>query len=331
MTLKHRFHIRGLWLLAVTVLAAGTAYAGPPASASTIDQQQNLMDTSIALAVGGGSDQKLAQVVTSGVAGLLTEVRLPIACDGVASLTLTINDAGQGPGQTSLAVSTFPGSLFPPGDPSHFQSLPLATPPFIPAETAFAVILSASGDCGLTPGPVGESYTRGKAYFDARPNPPGVWVCMCGFPNTADDLAFQTFVDPVCRVPDVVGQTRVAAEPELRRYGCAVGRVTTRYAMVPAGTVLEQHPPADTQLASGSTVDLVVSLGKPPCKVPKLKGKTLRNARAAIARANCRVGAIRTAPSAKALAGRIVAQLPAPGARRPYKTRVNLVIGRGRK
>lgn len=318
------------FVTSVSVVLAGVLIlAGSSAGAATIDQQQNLMDTSISLAVGGGSDQKLAQVVTPGVAGLLTEVRVPIGCDGSASLTLEINDAVEGPAQTNLAVATFAGSLFPPGNPSQLQSLPLATPPFIPAETPFALILSASGDCGLTPGPVGESYTRGKAYFDARPNPPGVWVCMCEFANTADDLAFQTFVDPVCRVPDVVGQTRAAAEPELRRYGCAVGGVTPRYATAPPGTVVDQHPPANAQLASGSTVDLVVSLGQPPCKVPKLKGKTLRNARSAIVRANCRVGAIRTAPSAKALEGRVLTQRPSPGVRRPYKTRVNLVIGRG--
>lgn len=212
------------------VVAGSLVLAGSSASAPTVDQQQNLMDTTTALAVGGDSDQKLAQVVTSGMAGLLTEVRVPIACDGAASLTLTINDASQKPEQDSFAVSTFPGSIFPPGDPSHLQSLPLAAPLFLPAETAFAVILSASGSCGLTPGPVGESYKPGKAYFDARPNPPGVWVCMCEFPNSADDLAFQTFVDPVCLVPNILGLTRVAAELYLRRYGCAVGRVTTRYA-----------------------------------------------------------------------------------------------------
>src|SRR5262249_38341822 len=85
-----------------------------PGSASAIpaiDQQQPDVNTSIALAVGGSSEQKVAQVVTSGVAGLLTELRVPLSCDPAASVTLEINDADTSPGATKLARSTFPGSL----------------------------------------------------------------------------------------------------------------------------------------------------------------------------------------------------------------------------
>jgi PASTA domain len=307
------------------LLLPGSAQAAP-----VLDQQQTLMDTNIELAVGGGSDQKLAQVVTSGVAGLLTEVRLPLACESTASLTLQINDAGTAPGGTNLAVSISPGSLYPPfGGPPAFRSLPIGTPPFIPAETPFAFILSASGSCGLTPGPVGDSYTRGNAYFDARPNPPGIWVCLCGFANTADDLAFQTLVDPVCRVPKVVGQTRTAAELELRRYGCTVGKVEPRFASAPAGTVLNQDPAPDTQLPNGTAVNLVVSLGPRPCIVPRVVGKTLRHARSAILRANCRLGQVKHAYSTRVGPGKVLAQKPHPGARLRPKARVGLVVSRG--
>jgi PASTA domain len=326
------FRRAGLRLRALVCMPLAFGVLLLPASAQAapvLDQQQTLMDTNTELAVGGGSDQKLAQVVTSGVAGLLTEVRVPISCDSAASLTLQINDADTGPGGTNLAVSTFPGSLFPPfGGPPDFRLVSLGTPPFIPAETPFAFILSASGSCGLIPGPIGESYTRGNAYFDARPNPPG-WVCLCAFANTANDLAFQTLVDPVCRVPNVVGQTRTAAELELRRYGCTAGSVETRFAPAPAGTVVNQDPAADTQLPNGSGVKLVVSLGPRPCIVPRVVGKTLRRARSAIVRANCRVGQVKHSYSNRVGRGKVLAQKPRPGIRLRPKARVRLVISRG--
>jgi hypothetical protein len=55
--------------------------------ADVIDQQQPAIDISVGgLAIGGNSQQKLAQVVTCGFSGLLTEVRFPIACESVDSI-----------------------------------------------------------------------------------------------------------------------------------------------------------------------------------------------------------------------------------------------------
>jgi hypothetical protein len=309
--------------VAAVLIVPGSARAAP-----TLDQQQSLMNTTISYAVGGDSDEKFAQVVTSGVAGLLSEVRVPLVCGSAASVTLEINNADTSPGGTTLARSTFPGSLFP--GPSGFMPMPLGTPPFIPAETQFAVILSASGSCGVVPGPDGDPYSRGNAYFDARPNPPGVWVCQCDFANTPYDLAFQTFVERICEVPHLVGTAGSDGAGTLREYGCAAGTVTSAYSLsIAAGEVISQGQPEGTRLAAGSRVDFVVSLGKPPCRVPNVRGKSLAKARSAIARANCRLGAVRRVPSVKALKGRVIRQQPPAGSRRPYRARVRLVIGRG--
>lgn len=316
----------------VAVLAGIGALLGLPGSARAIpaiDQQQPVMNTSIAFGVGGSSEQKLAQVVVSGVAGLVTEIRVPLSCEPAASVTLEINDADTSPGGANLARSTFPGSLFPPGPVwPEFRSIPLGAPPFIPAATQFAFILSASGDCGLVPGPVGEVYTRGNSYFDSRPNPPGVWVCNCDFSNTPYDLAFQTFVDPLCRVPKVLGQKRADADATIRQYGCALGSVKSKFASAKAGTVIDQAPDAGTQLASGGAVDLAVSLG-PQCVVPRVVGKTLRGAGKAIVRAHCRLGRVTRVYSARVTGGRVIAQTPRPGVRVRPHARVNLVVSRG--
>lgn len=321
---------RRMGALLVTLITAALV-TGFAAAAPSLDQQQLLIDSSDGtFAVGGSSEQKLAQVVTAGAAGYLNEVRMPLECSETATLTLEIHEASTEPAGTVLASSTFPGTSFPPGEP-QFRSIPLATPPFIAAETQFAFVASARGDCGLAPGPIGDPYTRGNGYFDARPNPAGVWVCICRFANAPQDLPFQTFVDPACLAPKVVELMRTEAESLIASYGCKVGSVAMRFSSVSAGQVLSQSPAAGTPLASGSAIDLVVSRGLRPCVVPKVIGQKLQKARAAILRANCRLGGVRRGYSTRVAVGKVMSQQPRPGARIRARGRVNLTISRGRR
>jgi hypothetical protein len=62
------------------------------------------------------------------------------------------------------------------------------------------------------------------------------------------------------------------------------------------------------------------------CVVPRLLRKTLPVARAALRRSHCAVGRIRRVRSRRV--GRVVAQNPRAGVRRPRGTRVNLSVGR---
>jgi hypothetical protein len=66
------------------------------------------------------------------------------------------------------------------------------------------------------------------------------------------------------------------------------------------------------------------------CVVPRLRGKTLRPARSALARANCRLGVVTRAYSARVRSGRVIRQRPAPGTRLRRYARVNLVLSRGK-
>jgi hypothetical protein len=308
--------------LVVELALVGSARATP-----ALDQQQPVLSTN-----GGGlsvSQQSVAQVVVSGVAGLLTEIRVPLECMNTASVTLEINDAQNlTPGANNLARSTLPGSRFPNvlGGPRDFRSVPLEAPPFIPAQTTFAFILSATGDgCVLIPGPSLDrsAYPRGDGFFNNSFYPAGSWQPLSG------DLAFQTFVDRVCRVPSVVGALRRGAEALIGRYGCTVGRVVRRFASKPPGIILSTAPRAGTQLASGSVVNLVVSRGPRPCLVPNVVGKTLRNAGRAISHANCRLGRVEQAYSQRVKRGRVIAQSPRPGRRLRARAPVSVVVSRG--
>jgi len=80
-----------------------------------------------------------------------------------------------------------------------------------------------------------------------------------------------------------------------------------------------------------STAHLGPFLIDTKCRVPNVKGKSLRAARAALARGGCRLGKISRAYSAKVNKGRVISQKPRPGARLPKRGKVNLVVSRGRK
>jgi beta-lactam-binding protein with PASTA domain len=64
--------------------------------------------------------------------------------------------------------------------------------------------------------------------------------------------------------------------------------------------------------------------------VPRVIGLRLTAARTRIRRAHCSVGRVRRARSRRAR-GRVIAQSPRAGLRRPAGTRVNLVVSKGRR
>ena len=189
--------------IALSIQLSSPAYALPVA---TVDQQQTTVDQSVGgFSVGGFYDQKLAQVVTAGRTGLLTEVRAPVSCVSDATLILEIQNVTDGkPDGGVLSRTLIPGANLPSGPESaSLRSLPLAAPILISAGTRFAIVLDATGPgpfdgCGSFQGPRGESYEGGQLYFDSRPNPVGVWVCNCEFgPSSSWDLPFQTWMETV--------------------------------------------------------------------------------------------------------------------------------------
>jgi len=72
-------------------------------------------------------------------------------------------------------------------------------------------------------------------------------------------------------------------------------------------------------------------LGRPPCKVPNVRGRKLAVARSAITKAHCRVGKVRRKASKTVKRGRVVSQAPRAGRTLPNRSKVNLVVSRGRK
>jgi beta-lactam-binding protein with PASTA domain len=80
-----------------------------------------------------------------------------------------------------------------------------------------------------------------------------------------------------------------------------------------------------------SAATAIVTAPKPACVVPKVKGKRLARAKAAIRSHHCRVGKIRHAFSKRLQKGRVISQRPKPHKVLHNGAKVNLVVSRGRK
>jgi beta-lactam-binding protein with PASTA domain len=148
-------------------------------------------------------------------------------------------------------------------------------------------------------------------------------------PGSAVDLVVSKGPAPVT-VPNVVGSTESAASTAIVAAGLTVGTITQEYnSTVAAGSVLSQNPAADSAVAPGSVVDLVVSKGPAPVTVPNVVGSTESAASASITGAGLSVGAITQEYSSTVTAGSVISQNPAADSTVAPGSVVDLVVSKG--
>ena len=155
-------------VLAVVLVGVQMARADP-----IIDQQQMIIDTSggFNFAIGGNSEQMLAQVVTAGITGQLTEVRFPVV-GGSGNLIVEIQAvSGSIPNGIVLTSQTTPAASFPPFGSSSpsFRSIVFSTSVGFAAGDLFAIVLKSDGSFGISPGPLGNPYQGGDAFLIPGP------------------------------------------------------------------------------------------------------------------------------------------------------------------
>lgn len=162
-----------------------------------LDQNQPNSDTGIggsAIGGGPGSEQKLAQTVTVGRSGALTEVRLPIACSN-GTLFVEIQGVAKdgSPDGVVRARRAISAGLLPSTFPPAFQTFRFGSKLRYASGDRFAIVLRMrdpiAHTCGVFNGPTGNPYPGGEVFFDARPNPPG-WIRTFN----DRDLPFQTLM-----------------------------------------------------------------------------------------------------------------------------------------
>lgn len=194
--------VRAATLVAILQITVGGCIppgGGGSGSLTGLDQQQQTIDTSVgATAIGGQSQQILAQVVAPGRNGRLTEVRLPVTCSNgnlIVEVRYVSSTTGE-PVGTAVSSQTIDGTtIMSAGLPPVWRRVVFDVPVWVGVGDRIALVLSSAGQCAIWSGPVGNSYGGGSAWFDARPNAPHVWV-RSNVGTGRDDLPFQTFVSP---------------------------------------------------------------------------------------------------------------------------------------
>jgi beta-lactam-binding protein with PASTA domain/acyl-[acyl carrier protein]--UDP-N-acetylglucosamine O-acyltransferase len=131
-------------------------------------------------------------------------------------------------------------------------------------------------------------------------------------------------------VPVVVGLPRSEAEGRLLAEDLQVGAVVRQAdESIPEGEVMSSTPVAGTEVAVGSTVDLVVSDGPPPVTVPNVVGMTESAARTELAGAGLGVGDVTPTPSCEVADGIVITSDPGGGTQVKRDSAVALTVSSG--
>lgn len=133
------------------------------------------------------------------------------------------------------------------------------------------------------------------------------------------------------KVPNVVNLKQENATSALTEAGLKVGEVTTDYSdKIEKGNVISQSVSADTQVAKGSTVNLVVSLGKKQVEVTNVVGQTKENAVKALKDIGLNA-TIKEAYSDTVAAGTVISQSVSSGSKVEIGSSVEIVVSLGKE
>lgn len=164
-----------------------------------------------------------------------------------------------------------------------------APPPVAPPQDDYATTVApAVGAAAAATPPGGDEPNRSRA---------GWWVLagilivalLAGGAYLLNGMLFEDAPERTA-VPNVVGLTEDEARLEIADEGFRVGRITRETSeTVAPDTVISQDPNRDVFADPGTSVDFVLSLGKPEVEVPFVVGTPRKDARAAMLAQNLKV------------------------------------------
>ena len=221
-------------------LSAGLALPDKPVSTLSVVVNQSTFDT-LAFNIG----DKV----------ILDEVRIGPNYQSILAGTETLTPDIAAPTPDPVAFSTPPTAV---GNTSITMN---AVPAYDPNGVEYDFTCTAGGghdsgwqsgtsytDSGLTPG-VQYSYTVKARDLSPARN------------NTASSAAVSVTLPTTLTIPNVVGIPRTSAESFITMNHFSVGTITLVNDPVPAGAVISQSPAGGSAAASGTAVNMVVSLG----------------------------------------------------------------------
>jgi hypothetical protein len=114
------------------------------------------------------------------------------------------------------------------------------------------------------------------------------------------------------------------------RGSCRISGATVHLTGVGSCTVTTSQP-GDANYEAAPDVSRTFSIARAPCRVPRVVGKQLASARLTIALRHCRIGKVGYAYSRKRMKGTVIAQGRRPGRVLPARSKIDLVVSRGRR
>lgn len=187
-------------------------------------------------------------------------------------------------------------------------------------------------------GQMGLKWQIGSRRYDASV-PEGYVIGQDPPPNSRIKLTRPVVLDVslgprMTTVPPVEGETERAARLKIEQANLQVASpVGKKYSEAAPGVVVQQEPPAGSQVKEGSSVRLVISQGPEPKKVavPSVVGMKLEEAEKALEEAGLYLGAVREEEqdNYRVPRGYVVGQSVAANTTVDEGTSVDLVISRG--
>lgn len=138
---------------------------------------------------------------------------------------------------------------------------------------------------------------------------------------------------------EVVSETTIVATTSSSIANAVPVTITTRAGTVSApaaftfaeapgsGVKLPDVPPLTAAIIPSLDTPDLTSPAEVECHVPKLKGKTLKQAKPVLAAAHCRLGTVSKRRGVKARHGKVVSELPPAGSRAPAQAKVQVRLG----
>jgi eukaryotic-like serine/threonine-protein kinase len=127
----------------------------------------------------------------------------------------------------------------------------------------------------------------------------------------------------------VVGQPQAAATTALDNKGFVVNAIAATSNTVLPGIVISTNPPAGTERAKGSAVQLVVSSGKQQVPIPSLVGQTPSAAGQTLGQLGLKVGNQVNEPSSTVPFGQVTRTDPPAGTQVVVGTAVTVFVSTG--
>lgn len=334
------------WVDAVALLN-GTIYAGGQFSTiggtSRVDLAALDPTTGLATAWDPGPNGIVRALATSGstlyFGGDFTHVgpytRDHLAAISAAGVMNAWNPSVNGP---VYAVAVGGSTVYAGGDFSSIGATPRAGLGAISAATGSAASWNPAPTAvrALEADPDGSVYVGGAfRTMDLAPQQGFASFSLPPASSAAPAIgALQVGQPTTCSKGSWSGSTPQTYTYVWLRDGAAIGAATAATYTPLAGDrghELSCRVTATNVAGSASAVSASVLVPQLMCVVPKLKGKTLKAAKRVLRAANCSLGKVGKAYSAKIKKGRVVSQKPKPHTVKPLDARVKLVLSRGRK